>query len=73
MANQRGLFDHVPVVLDVDDSNWGPRPLQMLKCWGDFNGYSEFVKEKLNSFSLDGCGGYVLQKKLEMIKFCLKE
>jgi hypothetical protein len=73
VANQRGLSDHVPVVLDVDDFNCGPRPLRMLKCWGDFTGYSEFVREKLNSFCLDGWGGYVLQKKLKMIKFSLKE
>lgn len=73
VANHRGLSDHVPVVLDVDDSNWGPRPLRMLKCWSDFRGYSEFVRDKLNSFHLEGWGGFVLQKKLKMIKFGLKE
>lgn len=54
VAHQRGLSDHVPLVLDVDDLNWGPRPLHMLKCWRDFNGYLEFVRETLTSFSLDG-------------------
>lgn len=73
VAHKRGLSDHVPLVLDVDDANWGPRPLRMLKCWADFNGYSEFVRDKLTSFSLSGWGGYVLQKKLKMIKFCLKD
>lgn len=61
VAHQRGLSDHVPLVLDVDDLNWGPRPLRMLKCWRDFAGYSEFVRENLNSFHLDGWGGFVLQ------------
>jgi len=73
VANQRGLSDHVLVVLDVDDSNWGPRPLRMLKCWSDFRGYSEFVRDKLNSFYLEGWGGFMLQKKLKMIKYGLKE
>jgi len=37
-------------VLTVDDSNWGPRPLRLLKCWADYQGYAEFVREKLIVF-----------------------
>lgn len=32
VAYQRGLSDHVPLILHADDANWGPRPLRMLKC-----------------------------------------
>jgi hypothetical protein len=64
VSNQWGLSDHVPLVLDFDNANWGPRPLLMLKCWANFRGYSEFVREKLNSFTLDGWGGHVLKSKL---------
>ena len=32
VAYQRGLSDHVPLMLYVDEVNWGPRPLRMLKC-----------------------------------------
>ena len=32
VAHQRGMSDHVPFVLLVDEDNWGPRPLRMLKC-----------------------------------------
>jgi len=42
---QCGLSDHVVVVLRVDEKNWGPRPLQMLKCWADFPGYAQFNRE----------------------------
>jgi len=61
------------LVLTVDDSNWEPRPLRLLKCWADYQGYVEFVREKLIAFSLDGWGGHVLKMKLRMIKCCLKE
>jgi len=27
VAYQRGLSDHVPIMLHVDDANWGPRSL----------------------------------------------
>jgi len=68
-----GLSDHVPLMLHVDDTNWGPRPLRLMKCWADFNGYVEFVRDKLNSFSLDGWGCHVLRNKLKMIKESLKD
>jgi len=40
VAHQCGLSDHVPLVLFVDEDNWGPRPLRMLKCWANFLGYA---------------------------------
>jgi len=38
VACQRFLSDHVPLVLYMDDANWGPRPIRMLKCWSSFRG-----------------------------------
>lgn len=46
IALQSGLSDHVHMVLRVDEENWGPRPLRMLKCWANFPGYALFVREK---------------------------
>ena len=45
----------------------------MLFRSADFNGYVEFVRDKLNSFSLDGWGCHVLRNKLKMIKESLKD
>ena len=71
--HQRGLSDHVSLVLHVNDTNWGPRPLRMLKCWEDDPGYADFVRDKWSSFHLEGWGGFVLKQKLKMIKQYLKE
>jgi len=46
VALLRGLSDHCPLQLSVDEENWGPQPLRMLKCWQELSGYKEFVKEK---------------------------
>jgi len=73
VAHQRGLSDHVPLVLHVDEANWGPRPLRMLKCWADYPGYNDFVRLKWSSFNVQGLGGFVLQQKLKLMKSCLKE
>ena len=69
----RGLSDHCPLVLSVDDYNWGPKPVRMLKCWSEFPGYHQFVRSKLQSFQVDGWGGFVLKEKLKHIKIALKE
>jgi len=73
VALQRSLSDHVPLVLFMDEENWGPRPLQMLKCWADFQGYADFVRNRWGSFVLNGWGNYVPKEKLKLIKGSLKE
>jgi len=73
VAHQRGLYDHVSLVLHANESNRGPRPLQMLKCWSEYPGYAEFVREIWGSFSGQGWGSFVLKQKFKMIKACLKE
>ncbi|CAJ2627870.1 unnamed protein product [Trifolium pratense] len=72
-ARMRGLSDHCPLVLVADEENWGPRPSRMLKCWKDVPGYHLFVREKWNSFQVDGWGGFVLKEKLKWIKTALKD
>ncbi|CAJ2642357.1 unnamed protein product [Trifolium pratense] len=73
VAKLRGLSDHCPLVLTSNEEDWGPRPSRMLKCWKDIPGYKAFVREKWNSFQVDGWGGYVLKEKLKMIKVALRE
>ncbi|MCH80812.1 cysteine-rich receptor-like protein kinase, partial [Trifolium medium] len=72
-AQLRGLSGHCPLSLSVDEENWGPRPLQMLKCWQDIPGYKQFVISKWQSMHLDGWGGFVLKEKLKLLKTALKE
>ena len=73
VALLRGLSDHCPLQLSVDEENWGPRPSCMLKCWQDMSGYKKCVSEKWKSFQIDGWGGYVLKEKLKLIEVALKE
>ena len=73
VALLRGLSDHCPLQLLIDDEDWGPRPTRMLKCWRDIPGYHQFVVEKWKSLKVDGWGGYVLKEKLKLVKVALKE
>lgn len=40
----------------------------MLKCWADFPGYDQFVRDKWGSLDVQGWGGFVLHKKLKIDK-----
>jgi len=73
IALLRGVSDHCPLQLSVDEENWGPRPIRMLKCWQDMPGYKQFVSDKWKSLSIDGWGGFVLKEKLKLIKGALRE
>ena len=73
VPHQRGLSDHVPLALFMDQANWGPHLLMMLNCWMDFPGYSDFARERWRSYNLHGWGGYVLKDKLKLIKGGLRE
>jgi len=73
VAHQRGLSDHVPLVVSMAADNWGPRPFRMLKCWADFPGYSQFVRDNWTSFNVEGWGAFVLKEKLKLIKTKLKD
>ncbi|GAU24254.1 hypothetical protein TSUD_23900, partial [Trifolium subterraneum] len=73
VARLRGLSDHCSLVLSANEEDWGPRPLRMLKCWRDVPGYNLFVRDKWNSFQVEGWGDHVLKEKLKMIKAALKE
>ncbi|MCI20115.1 endonuclease/exonuclease/phosphatase family protein, partial [Trifolium medium] len=54
MAQLMGLSDHCPLLLLVDEENWGPRPVRMLKCWHDIPGFKQFVIDKWRSLQIDG-------------------
>jgi len=65
VALSRGLSDHCPIILTIDEENWGPKPLRMLKCWADIPGYGDFVKDRWRSFQVQGWSGFILKEKLK--------
>lgn len=54
VALLRGISDHYPLKLSVDEKNWGPRRSKKLKCWQDMPDYKQFVSENGNHFMLMG-------------------
>jgi len=73
VADLRGLSDHCPLFLMVNEDDWVPRPSRMLKCWNEVPAYKQFLIEKWRAFEVQGWGGFILQEKLKRIKLALKE
>jgi len=72
VALPRGLSDHCPLLLTIDEDSWGPNPFRMLKCWADIPGYGDFVKDKWHSLQVQGWSGFILKEKLKKIKESLR-
>ncbi|GAU20182.1 hypothetical protein TSUD_352460 [Trifolium subterraneum] len=70
-AQLQGLSDHCPLLLSVDEENWGPRPVRMLKCWHDIPGFRQFVIDKWQSLQVEGWG--VLDSKGEEDELTVEE
>jgi len=67
-ALMRGISDHCPILLFMEEENWDPRPRRMLKFWADLLGYKQFVSDNFHSYQVNGWGGYVLKEKLKLVK-----
>jgi len=39
IVQMRGLSNHCPLVLSVDEENRGPRLSRLMKCWNNTPGY----------------------------------
>lgn len=57
----------------MDGHNWGLRPFRMLKCWADFAGHEDFVRNQWRSYNIDGWGCSNLKEKLKLLKGSLKD
>jgi hypothetical protein len=66
------LSDHCPIMLSESVKNWALKPFHMLSCWKYLEGYHSFVREQWKELKVDGCGMFVLKKKLKLIKERLK-
>lgn len=39
------VSDHCPVVLKEKEVNWGPKPIRLMRCWEEMEGYETLSKK----------------------------
>ncbi|KAL8467848.1 hypothetical protein ACS0TY_031188 [Phlomoides rotata] len=63
---QKGLWRTV-------SSDWGPKPFRCLNTWFSHPDFGNFVRDKLRSYNIEGWGGFIIKKKLKLLKNVMKE
>lgn len=52
----RDIFDHCPIWLEVNDNNWGPKPFKFNNEWFSFKFSVPFVENEWKDFKVEGRG-----------------
>ncbi|CAK8570590.1 unnamed protein product [Lathyrus sativus] len=49
-VGDRYVSDHMPIWVKIYNSNWGPKPFKVFRCWFDHLNFMDFVRRERNSF-----------------------
>ncbi|XP_058096318.1 uncharacterized protein LOC131241978 [Magnolia sinica] len=69
----RTTSDHYPILLTVEDENWGPKPFRFNSSWLHLEGLHQKIVEWWKSFQVKGFAGHKLLYRLKLLKEKLKE
>lgn len=76
-ANQVKLFlpisDHCPIIFYSEEIDWGPKPFQFNNDWLLYPNFVALVKNWWDTYVIHGWAGFVLFKKLNMLKWKIRE
>ncbi|KAF5775443.1 putative RNA-directed DNA polymerase [Helianthus annuus] len=64
--------DHCPIVLEVGDKNFGPKPFRVFDIWLDKEGFKEAVEQAVSSFCPTGAPDLSLTAKFAHLRKALK-
>ncbi|KAJ0877963.1 putative RNA-directed DNA polymerase [Helianthus annuus] len=64
--------DHCPIVLEVGDKNFGPKPFRVFDFWFDKEGFKEAVEQAVSSFCPIGVPDLSLTAKFSHLRKALK-
>jgi len=71
-VQRREVSDHCSLVVKSMDKDWGPRPFKTIDAWHMERGFNGMVKEKCQSYVVQGNEITKLKDKLKMLKGDLK-
>lgn len=67
-----GLSDHGPIQLSSIAIDSGPKPFSFENCWFMHKDFSPFARESWASFQVQGFAGFIVIKKMKMLKDIIK-
>lgn len=64
----RELFDHCPIWIKDNNSNWGPKSFKVFNCWFYHSDFLPLVENVWNSIVVNGKVSYVFKENLKAVK-----
>jgi len=71
-VQRREVSDHCAIVVKSVDKDWGPKPFRSIDAWFMERGFRAMVKDKWNSYVIQGNAITVLKEKMKRLKGDLK-
>ena len=71
-VQRREASDHCAIVVKSVDKDWGPKPFRTIDAWFTERGFCEMVKDKWNSYTVQGSTFLKIKEKLKCLKGDLK-
>lgn len=68
----RCFADHCPILLKVAKSDFGPIPFRFYNQWLQTDGFNSMILEAWHAASPASSAGFILKKKLKLIKNRIK-
>ncbi|GKV30973.1 hypothetical protein SLEP1_g39726 [Rubroshorea leprosula] len=64
----RSVSDHCAIILKSRNTNWGPKPFQVIDAWQQHPDFRSFVDDRWNALQVDGWAAYKCKQKLKLMK-----
>ncbi|KAL8463489.1 hypothetical protein ACS0TY_034222 [Phlomoides rotata] len=69
----RSFSDHIPLCLQSNTKDWGPRPFRFINSWLLHPQFKEFFRAKWERYSIEAWAGFRLKEKLKLLRNDLRK
>ncbi|KAL8514813.1 hypothetical protein ACS0TY_013776 [Phlomoides rotata] len=71
-GGRRSLSDHMPIYVEEDTKDWGPKPFKLFNWWLNKKSFVDLVEGKWNSYNITGRASFRFKEKLKLLKGDIK-
>ncbi|GKV21745.1 hypothetical protein SLEP1_g31697 [Rubroshorea leprosula] len=64
----RSVSDHCAIILKARNTDWGPKPFQVMDVWQQHPDFRSFVDDKWKAMQVEGWAAYKCKQKLKLMK-----
>ena len=69
----KNFLDHRPLHMQVDSTNWGPKPFRFMNCWWLISDFKKMIQNYWNSILITNYGKRSMTPALQLLKEIRKQ